>query len=140
MCQKVICALKPQATRGRVIFLETLFAASDKRSPKVAAPQSGFTLGWSCCESNHSIILRFNSKATYLSKIKILMRLRHHNFCAALLATVRASNSCACPAWLSIARSYAGRLVTYQVSLLYLLPRKEICGQISTRPLVALAV
>ena len=86
------------------------------------------------------IILRFNSKATYLSKIKILMRLRHHNFCAALLATVRASNSCACPAWLSIARSYAGRLVTYQVSLLYLLPRKEICGQISTRPLVALAV
>ena len=83
------------------------------------------------------IILRFNSKATYLSKIKILMRLRHHNFCAALLATVRASNSCACPALPSIDSLYAERLVTYRVSFLYLSPRKEICGLISTRPLVA---
>ena len=39
--------MRPQtakATRGRVIFLEIQFAASGKRSPKVAAPQSGFTL------------------------------------------------------------------------------------------------
>ena len=39
--------MRPQtakATRGRVIFLEILFAASDKRSPKVAAPQAGLHL------------------------------------------------------------------------------------------------
>ena len=53
-----------------------------------------------------------------------------------LAANCISKNSCACPAWSGIASSYAERLVAYQVLLLYLLPRKEICGQISTRPLV----
>ena len=37
-------------------------------------------------------------------------------------------NSCACPIWSGIAGSYAERLMPYRVSLLYLSPRKEICG------------
>ena len=66
------------------------------------------------------------------------MRLRHRNFCAALLATVRASNSCACLDLSGIAGLYAERLVTYRVSRLYRRRAKRFAEQISTRPLVAL--
>ena len=85
-------------------------------------------IGWQTKDFDSQISSFGIYKAAYLSNINISMRLRHRNFCAALLATVRASNSCACPAWLGIASSYAERLVTYRVSLLYPSPRKEICG------------
>ena len=61
-------------------------------------------------------------------KNHISMRLRHLNFWTAPLCGCMSKNSCACPAWMGIASSYAERLVTYRVSLLYPLPRKEICG------------
>ena len=57
------------------------------------------------------------------------MRLRHLNFWRAFAARgCMSKNSCACLALSGIDGSYAERLVTYQVPLLYLSPRKEICG------------
>ena len=72
--------MRPQtakATRGRVIFLD--IQPQSGAVQKLRLRKAGLHLVGLVAKVITLIILRFNSKATYLSKIKILMRLRHLN-------------------------------------------------------------